>query len=108
MTVGRLRAARLPGVAAVRARLAEPRAAVAEARDERCTVAPPTPSAPPDAHGRRPRVVGKLLRFGDQTLVRGVTYGTFRPDAKGDQFPGRDVVARDFALMASHGVNAVR
>ena len=57
----------------------------------------------------RVRACGKFLFVGDQKLqVRGVTYGTFRPAADGQQFPEPAVVASDFAQMAAHGVNAVR
>src|SRR5262245_33180473 len=57
----------------------------------------------------RPRVRGKFLYAGDEKpTLRGVTYGTFRPRDDGHQFPACDVVARDFAQMAAHGVNAVR
>jgi len=57
----------------------------------------------------RPRAAGKFLEAGGQKVyVKGVTYGTFRPDARGEEFhdPGR--VDRDFELMARHGINAVR
>ena len=37
-----------------------------------------------------------------------MTYGTFRPDKDGNQFPAREMVERDFALMAENGVNALR
>jgi GT2 family glycosyltransferase len=54
-------------------------------------------------------VRGKFLSVGEEKLyVRGVTYGTFRPAAHGDEFPEATKVESDFALMASHGVNAVR
>jgi hypothetical protein len=57
----------------------------------------------------RPEVRGKFLFRGDEKLyVRGATYGTFRPDADGSQFPDPLTVERDFALMALHGLNAVR
>jgi GT2 family glycosyltransferase len=57
----------------------------------------------------RPTVRGKFLARGDEKLyVRGATYGTFRPDATGAQFPDPLQVERDFALMALHGMNAVR
>jgi glycosyltransferase involved in cell wall biosynthesis len=56
-----------------------------------------------------PHARGKFLFVGDQKLyVRGVTYGTFRPDARGDEFPPPELVERDFALMAANGINAVR
>lgn len=41
-------------------------------------------------------------------LIRGVTYGTFRPRADGTEVPEPDVVERDFVSMAAHGFNAVR
>ena len=57
----------------------------------------------------RPIVSSKFLFVGGEKLfIRGVTYGTFRPDAAGDQFPAREVVERDFALMAANRVNALR
>jgi GT2 family glycosyltransferase len=57
----------------------------------------------------RPVVSGKFLaRGGDKLPVRGVTYGTFRPDAHGDAYPPPETVARDFAQMAANAVNAVR
>jgi len=57
----------------------------------------------------RPRVCGKFLFVGDEKLtLRGVTYGTFRPDADGERFPSLEVVERDFAAMAGAGINAVR
>jgi glycosyltransferase involved in cell wall biosynthesis len=57
----------------------------------------------------RPQVRGKFLSVGDEKLyLRGVTYGTFRPDDRGDEFPSTDVVERDFEAMQAIGVNAVR
>ena len=57
----------------------------------------------------RPRVRGKFLFVGDEKLyVRGITYGTFRPQPDGSEVPAADVVERDFALMAASGFNAVR
>ncbi|HKQ56421.1 MAG TPA: glycosyltransferase, partial [Candidatus Eisenbacteria bacterium] len=55
------------------------------------------------------RAGGKFLLAGEQKLyVRGVTYGTFRPDAAGDEFPAPARVTQDFELMAANGINAVR
>ena len=52
---------------------------------------------------------GKFLsRHGDKFYARGVTYGTFAPDADGRLFPPETRVDRDFRAMAEHGVNAVR
>jgi len=54
-------------------------------------------------------VRGKFLFVGDEKLyIRGVTYGTFRPQPDGSEVPAADVVERDFALMAATGFNAVR
>jgi len=68
------------------------------------------PDAPPrPALLARPHVRGKFLFAGGEKLyVRGVTYGTFRPDAHGHEYPDPLVVERDFADMAAHAVNAVR
>jgi GT2 family glycosyltransferase len=58
---------------------------------------------------QRPCVRGKFLFVGNSKFyVRGVTYGTFRPDAGGDEFPCAEVVEKDFTLMAANGLNAVR
>ena len=52
---------------------------------------------------------GKFLRAGDDRfLIKGVTYGTFAPDAAGCQYPGPQQVAEDFRLMAELGINTVR
>src|SRR6266540_283316 len=67
----------------------------------------PAPERP--ATAARPRVQGKFLFVGsDKFYVRGVTYGTFRPDSTGTEFPAPERVERDFALMAENGVNVVR
>ena len=61
------------------------------------------------AAGPRPEARGKFLACGGEKFyARGVTYGTFRPDANGDEFPPVDTVRRDFAQMAANGFNAVR
>ena len=44
----------------------------------------------------------------ERFLVKGVTYGTFAPDAQGYQFPSMQQVAADFRQMASLGINTVR
>src|SRR5262245_20169551 len=57
----------------------------------------------------RPRVRGKFLWLGQAKLwLRGLTYGTFRPDAEGTPWPDRVAVEHDFAVMAANGFNAVR
>ncbi len=58
---------------------------------------------------RRPRVAGKFIFVGDKKFwIRGVTYGTFRPDAAGVDYPQIEVVRSDFSAMAETGINAVR
>jgi glycosyltransferase involved in cell wall biosynthesis len=55
------------------------------------------------------RVDGKFFRVGDEKhFVKGVTYGPFAPASHGTQFPELDMVERDFALMATAGINTVR
>ena len=62
-----------------------------------------------DSPPLRPTAHGKSLFLGDEKLyVRGVTYGTFRPNDETQDFPSREAVAEDFAAMAANGVNAVR
>lgn len=54
-------------------------------------------------------VRGKFLFISEQKFyIKGVTYGTFLPQADGRQYPERAVVENDFALMAKHGINSVR
>ncbi|MDQ3890001.1 MAG: glycosyltransferase [Actinomycetota bacterium] len=66
-------------------------------------------SAAPPPRSERPRVDGKFLAVGDSRLwVKGVTYGTFAPDERGERFGSPEQVERDFAAMAEEGVNAVR
>src|SRR4029453_8876525 len=62
-----------------------------------------------DVVAARPAIRGKFIFTGaDKLLVRGVTYGTFRPDPDGHEYPDPDTVEADFAQMAGHGINAVR
>ena len=52
----------------------------------------------------RPVAAGKFVHRGDEKLyVRGVTYGTFRPDAAGDEYPSPTTAWHDLALMAASG-----
>ncbi len=58
---------------------------------------------------QRPRAHGKFLFVGDVKFwIRGVTYGTFKPDAAGMQFPAQGVVERDFRAIAEAGLNSIR
>ena len=57
----------------------------------------------------RPHVKGKFFYLGENKLwIRGITYGTFRPDESGNEFHNRELVAADFAQMAANGINTVR
>jgi len=68
-----------------------------------------TPLPAPASEWVRPTVRGKFLWAGsEKLLLRGVTYGTFRPDASGAEFHDREKVERDFAAMAARHINSVR
>src|SRR5215208_3595511 len=57
----------------------------------------------------RPCVRGKSIHIdGEKLLVRGVTYGGFRPGPDGAEFPCPAQVDEDFSAMAAAGVNTVR
>jgi glycosyltransferase involved in cell wall biosynthesis len=66
--------------------------------------------APPAATELAPiQVRGKFFFAGEQKFfVKGVTYGPFGPGSHGAQFPERETVARDFALMRELGANTAR
>jgi O-antigen biosynthesis protein len=56
-----------------------------------------------------PGVNGRFLTVGGERFwVKGVTYGTFRPNADGEPFPTRSQVRQDFAQMLQAGINTVR
>jgi len=55
------------------------------------------------------RAAGKFLYVGDEKLwVKGITYGTFRPDPEGVSYPEPGVVDKDFAMMHANDINVVR
>src|SRR5206468_2180302 len=57
----------------------------------------------------RPSVRGKFLfASGEKLLVRGVTYGAFRPDDRKREYYDLAQIDRDFRRMASGNFNAVR
>jgi GT2 family glycosyltransferase len=64
----------------------------------------------PDLEGRRrPVARGRFLFTGETKLwIRGVTYGTFRPDRAGHEYPSLARLDTDFAHIAATGFNAVR
>jgi O-antigen biosynthesis protein len=54
-------------------------------------------------------VSGKFLRVNDQRFViKGVSYGTFAPNAAGALFPDEDRVIRDFEAISELEANTVR
>ena len=62
-----------------------------------------------DERSDRPRASGKFLfRGAEKFFVRAVSYGPFAEGSHGDQFPERDMVHRDFALMRDLGANCFR
>lgn len=71
------------------------------------SVAPAPPPSPPVT--ARPIVRGKFLYAGAEKFwVKGVTYGTFQPDERGDEYGAPAQVEQDFARMAANGFNVVR
>jgi len=62
-----------------------------------------------DDAGRQPKAKGKFLfRGSEKFFLRAVSYGPFAPASHGTQFPERDMVKRDFALMRDLGANCFR
>lgn len=54
-------------------------------------------------------VKGKFILIDDEKFhIKGVTYGTFKPDVNGYNFPPEQVIEKDFSLMMQHGINTVR
>lgn len=54
-------------------------------------------------------IQGKYLRKGKNKFqIKGVTYGTFKPDEDGHLYPPRGQVERDFTFIKSAGFNTVR
>ena len=57
----------------------------------------------------RPKVKGKFIWAGENKLtLKGVTYGTFPPNRKGELYPEQDRVAWDFRQIAANGINSIR
>ncbi len=69
----------------------------------------PSEAAPKPVHGLRWRVHGRYLARGSEKVVpRGVTYGPFPANARGEPFPEPGVAAADFRLMREAGIDAIR
>lgn len=49
-----------------------------------------------------------LFEDGHKFLARGVSYGPFAPNSRGEHYPEPELAAADFALMRELGVNVVR
>lgn len=63
----------------------------------------------PDGLTHSLRVEGKQFFAGERPhLMRGVTYGTFRPRSDGERFPESDLALRDLRAMAAAGFNTIR
>jgi GT2 family glycosyltransferase len=72
-------------------------------------LAPAREPTPLPHEGARPCARGKFFFRGTEKLyLRGVTYGTFRPDAEGHQYGTPASVQRDFRMMTANNVNYVR
>ena len=71
------------------------------------SVAPTVRAEPGFDH--RPRAAGKFVFVGEEKFwVRGVTYGTFRLQPDGEEYPPNAVLEADFAAMRANAINAVR
>jgi len=69
----------------------------------------PAVAAGPRPGAGRPEIDGKFLAVGGRRLrIRGVSYGTFAPDADGYEVGDRATVEADFDAMSRAGVNTVR
>lgn len=71
----------------------------------------PLPLARPllSAEGPRLEGSGKFFFLGQEKFyIRGVTYGTFAPDANGEAFGSDEILHRDFGRMSATGINTVR
>ena len=67
------------------------------------------PHSPQPVAPSRVRTGGKYLRAGDaKWFLNGVSYGPFKPNAKGEPFPERERLAADFAQIRALGFNNVR
>ncbi|MGI8966119.1 MAG: hypothetical protein ACR2H1_08555, partial [Limisphaerales bacterium] len=60
-------------------------------------------------HSLKPRTSGRFLVVnGSRFWVKGVTYGTFRPNENGEPYPSRLKVREDFDRMREVRVNTIR
>ena len=69
------------------------------------------PATPPAVqNGTRVEAAGKFLRLADGTahFVRGVSYGPFKPNSRGEPFPEDERLATDLRHISGLGFNTVR
>lgn len=54
-------------------------------------------------------IKGKFLyAYDEKYYLKGVTYGTFKPNEDGVNYPPAEIVDEDFSMIAAYGFNAVR
>lgn len=71
---------------------------------------PPHTPSPPVKHGLRVVTAGKFLQLSDGTphFMRGVSYGPFKPNSRGEPFPEDARMAADLRHILGLGFNTVR
>ncbi len=72
--------------------------------------APPSSTPPPVIHGSRVVTAGKFLQLADGTphFMRGISYGPFKPNSRGEPFPEDERLAADLRHITSLGFNTLR
>lgn len=72
--------------------------------------ATPPSTNPPVSHGQRVVTAGKFLNRTDESpfSLRGVSYGPFMPNSRGEPFPEDAQLATDLRHVAALGFNTVR
>jgi len=57
----------------------------------------------------RVKAKGKFLfKKNEKYFIKGVTYGTFKPDENGDHYNTPEIVERDFYQISSNNINSIR
>jgi O-antigen biosynthesis protein len=68
-----------------------------------------TGDKPASKDDRWPQARGRFLYVkGERFWIKGVTYGTFRPNEDGDPYPSKIQTRDDFARMREAGINTIR
>jgi len=68
----------------------------------------PAPNPPAANDGTRVATAGKHLKREDTCFLRGVSYGPFKPNSRGEPFPEDAQLAVDLLHIASLGFNTLR